>query len=236
VPITRMLDRLRNGEDPMTLFTVDKLKEAGYIMKETNEHYISPNAPLMQAEGDCVRCCSIAIMGFPGAISKRYYEPFLARLEAAGATASSAPNSVWFKPKGVEKATPIAWLTRNADSFSFDIRNAIAFGDCPHTNDGTLTRLPFNPDEATPTYCPFVSVAHESNASKVPIHVKANHVGGLEHGTAAVIRGLVAAVKEKAGQGVDNIDVPSLLADVVRKCQQDTPTGTGGYAIDGREV
>lgn len=247
--VSVVLERLATGEPVEALLSRERLTTAGSIMTKTGERIISFNTPL-QAEPAAdtgTPVCTVSVMGFPGAHSKRYYEPFVEKAAALGADLSAAPNSLWFTPSGVSKATPISWLQQHAEEYGFDLHNAVAFGDCPHTNDGPLTSLSLHGsgsaadgESGSPAYCPFVSVADAQNVAKVPAHVQALHVGGLEFGTARVLQGLLGAVRERTnaapcGAADKGISIPALLPEVVQRCQQASLPGTG-EAIDGREV
>jgi hypothetical protein len=50
---------------------------------------------------------------------------------------------------------------------------------------------------------PFVSVA--ANHDQLPLDLRAWHIGGLEHGTAAVLRALVRAIEAGADVPLDDI-------------------------------
>lgn len=99
---------------------------------------------------------------------------------------SSAPNSLWLKNPAVDKSLPVQYLQRHADRFSFALDNAVAFGDNPGGNDEPLTR--FHDEGMT-----FVSVA--GTLEDCPAHLQPSHVGGFEHGTAAVIDALASALQ-----------------------------------------
>jgi len=242
-PVARLLDRLDAGEHVEALLTRSMMTDAGAIMFETNERTISFNTPILAERlesadvedaigGTPARVCTISVMGFPIKHSKKYVDPYLEPAAAIGVELSAAPNSLWFTPRGVSKATPISWLARHADKFGFDVRHAVAFGDCPHTNDFPLTQLslqyadvagctggaPNGGPEGGCGFCPFVSVAEEQNVHLLPEHVRGMHVGGVEHGTARVLRGLLDAVKSHPGPAP--APAASLLPAVVRSCQQ----------------
>eukprot|EP00747_Dinoflagellata_sp_TGD_P059427 gnl/TRDRNA2_/TRDRNA2_151557_c0_seq6.p1 gnl/TRDRNA2_/TRDRNA2_151557_c0~~gnl/TRDRNA2_/TRDRNA2_151557_c0_seq6.p1 ORF type:complete len:421 (+),score=49.66 gnl/TRDRNA2_/TRDRNA2_151557_c0_seq6:33-1265(+) len=245
-----VLDRIRAGEALKSVLTRQMLVQPGAIMTETNERLISFNTPILSERIECQdltqelvdrsdtgrgpRVCSISVMGFPASHSAKYFEPYIQPAASLGAHLSAAPNSLWFTPSGVSKATPIAWMKDRAADYAFDLENAVAFGDCPHSNDGPLTRLPLQCSEVpgdAHQYCPFISVASEQDFARVPAHVQDLHVGGMEHGTAFVIKAPIWL--EDAA-----ICIPQLLPAVVQQCQQDSHVRAGEQrqTIDGRDV
>ena len=127
---------------------------------------------------------SISVMGMPRRICSEHYRPFAAAFEALGVVTSEAPNSLWIRKKGVDKATPLQWLASHAE-YNFSFESAVAFGDSPHSNDMPLSLLP---------PMPFVSVA--ADVSVVPAHVHF-HVGGLEYGTAIILRRMLETVEKE---------------------------------------
>lgn len=233
VPVAAVLKRLAEGERMEDLLSRERLMEPGAIMSTTGERFISFNRPLLDTTGE--RVCTISIMGFPGAFSKRYYQQFVEKAAAVGADLSAAPNSLWFTPSGVSKASPIHWLQSHAEDYCFDLGNAVAFGDCPHTNDGPLTTIPLSAGDGPPVYCPFVSVAHTDNVPKIPAHTHKLHVGGLEYGTAKVVEALLSSLRGDPQPATGQHFVPTFLEEAVQQCQKAAET-CSAEAVDGREV
>eukprot|EP00936_MAST-01D_sp_MAST-1D-sp1_P002050 g2050.t1 len=127
------------------------------------------------------RYTNVWIMGMPRAVSERYIALFADDLANLGFVASAAPNTVCLKRSGVTKASAVEWFAASP-SLDFDLRRAVAFGDQPSGNDSALTQF-------VQRGMPFVSVAHCEH--ETPEHLRPWHVGGLEHGTAAVLRRLL---------------------------------------------
>lgn len=157
---------------------------------------------------------SCIVMNVPREVSPKYMEQLgvEAKLKALGLEPSPAPNSLWLKNPSVDKSLPVRYMMRHPEKFAnFDIRDAIAFGDNPGGNDEPLTRFV---DQGMP----FISVAEKD--SDTPAHLQANHVGGFEHGTAAVMNALT---KSGASSGAD---VVAVLAEIVPRCRQEIAAGT----------
>ena len=140
-------------------------------------------------------------------VAARYLDRFdvRARLARLGLEASRAPNSIWFKNPAVNKALPVQFLSRHAERFGFAIDRAVAFGNTPAGNDAPLTGF-------VESGMAFVSVA--GSVTDTPDHLQSHHVGGYEHGTAAMIHELASAI-EGAPSALD----AALVLAAVPKCR-----------------
>ena len=124
------------------------------------------------------------------------FEP---RLAALGYEASAAPNTVCLKNSTASKALPVQWLAGlagdRARNPELSLAHAVAFGDNPMGNDQPLTLFA---DHGMP----FVSVASHAALEQqaLPPGLASLHVGGLEHGSAAVLSRLVQEWRA-AGEG-----------------------------------
>ena len=134
------------------------------------------------------RYTNLFLMGFPRSVSARYIARFKPRLAALGYEASAAPNTVCLKNSTATKALPVKWLAGlTADvNPELSLAHAVAFGDNPTGNDQPLTLFV---DQGMP----FVSVASRAALAQqaLPPALVNLHVGGLEHGSAAVLSRLV---------------------------------------------
>jgi hypothetical protein len=92
------------------------------------------------------------VLGMNNKISQPYIDKYSTRLEALGAVASAAPNSVLVKNAHMHKGVPVHFM---GGSGRLDFRCAVAFGDNPSGNDGPLTTC----TDAAGYTIPFVSVA-----------------------------------------------------------------------------
>eukprot|EP00928_Gymnodinium_smaydae_P030712 TRINITY_DN22762_c0_g1_i1.p1 TRINITY_DN22762_c0_g1~~TRINITY_DN22762_c0_g1_i1.p1 ORF type:complete len:508 (+),score=72.17 TRINITY_DN22762_c0_g1_i1:45-1568(+) len=155
-------------------------------------HFERSCCPNLVAPFTCV-----ILLGMPNAFSEKYCQLVAAELAELGLVASRAPNSVWLKPPGADKAVRVRWLQQcgrddrekdadgNLGTAAFRLRDSVALGDMPLGNDGPLANL------ATADGLTFVSVG----ADPPPAHggsggsdvASSMHAPGWEHGTAAVI-------------------------------------------------
>jgi hypothetical protein len=143
-------------------------------------------ASLAEVQKDA-RYTNLFLMGLPRVLSAPYIARFEPRLAALGYEASAAPNTVCLKNAAVSKALPVQWLSGLMEGAPeppvLSLRHSVAFGDNPSGNDKPLTTFG---DQGMP----FVSVSPEQDEA-LPPGLVALHVGGLEHGSAAVLSRLV---------------------------------------------
>lgn len=152
---------------------------------------------------------SIVLLGVPYHLSAPHCEAAKSQLERLGLVASCAPNSVWLKRAGTNKALPIRWLSneQHASQFDFQIRNAISLGDNPFGNDGPLA-------EFVDCGMPFVSVGSDEQWHGL-------RVGGFEAGSAVILEHLLEALEARTFSGHSLRDMSSSdVATLVARAQQ----------------
>jgi len=231
-PIARVLDRLDAGDAIEDALSLEVLRAQGKIMQETNEVYMCCNRPSLPDQTKCfgahpdpetsLGVSSISLMGVAHALHKRYSDAL--DMSKHGVSVSAAPNSLWLKKDGVDKGTPLRWLDADAE-FEFSLSSSLAFGDSPHSNDAPLAAFQ---DQGMP----FVSVS--AKESTVPPDAAKHHVGGLEHGTAEVVRAILQRID--AWDGAEPFTLKQILPDAVTRARETLRSVRAGEQLDGREV
>lgn len=234
-PLGKVLVELANSSRPMEdVLTTERLLTPGGIMQSTGERYISINQvrlPHLEAVTEASGLyCSVSVMGVPQARAGRYLQrDSPALLRQLRADVALAPNSLHVKRVDVDKASPLAWMTM-VPSYRFSFHNAVAFGDSPRGNDAPLaTFSPFGMD--------FISVAPALDA--VPPRLRTLHVGGLEHGTAKVVKAIVdRAVFHKNRRSAPFCETVHEAVMEVRRRASPSPLlyPSATALVDGRDV
>eukprot|EP01124_Arcella_intermedia_P033952 TRINITY_DN8302_c0_g1_i1.p1 TRINITY_DN8302_c0_g1~~TRINITY_DN8302_c0_g1_i1.p1 ORF type:complete len:174 (-),score=29.80 TRINITY_DN8302_c0_g1_i1:32-499(-) len=141
----------------------------------------------------------------PRSLSGGHYGTYLGELDEMGLEASAAPNSLWIKKKAVDKGMPVRWLARTP-RYGFSLAKAVVFGDNPAGNDASLAEL-------VKEGVPFFSVA--GSISEVPAFLRSLHVGGLQYGTAAVLREML---HQKTREGLSRGE---FMMEIAEKCRKE---------------
>lgn len=183
------------GESLDSLLSMDKLLVQGSVQRHQagpTERWLRSRYPAgvklpffesLAKTQPGARYTSVFIMNMPRELnSELYIKRFAEKLRTVGAEGSAAPNSICLRNLLASKGRPVEYLA-SSPVFRLDFRRSLAFGDQPAGNDAPLTQF-------VAMGMPFFSVAQTEE--ECPVEFRELHVGGLEHGTANVLRRLVS--------------------------------------------